>query len=139
MWPEALYHDIKLARVLTNDGIHRWSVRLAGQIAVKVDIHTIGTQNGHAGSRVAGPNEMLNNSGPRSHALSTKAIHANGIVGRAAPAKGKPGVLKASQKRDPAEVQRERQLADEQNVRSNEPCHDCADAQHCTRQIHLSQ
>ena len=84
-----------------------------------VDIHSVGIANSHASSRGAGPNETL-----QSQASSTKAIHANGIVGRAAPAKGKPGVLKASQKRDPAEVQRERQLADEQNVRSNEPCHE---------------
>ena len=102
---------------------------------MKVDIHSVGTANGHASSRVAGHHEIFNNSGPKSQASSHKVIRANGTVSRAAPAKGKPGTSKASQKRDPAEVQRERQLADEQNVRSNNLCvKHCTDAQHCTRQ-----
>ena len=110
-------------------------MRLAGQIAVKVDIHSVGTANGHASSRGAGPKEMPKSSGPKSQAPPTKVIHANGTVSKAAPAKGKPGASKASQKRDPAEVQRERQLADEQNVRTNNPCalYSYTDAQHCTR------
>ena len=119
IWPEVLHHSVNFARLRTHDGVLEWSVRLAGQIAVKVDIHSIGTADGHASSRVAGPKEVLNNSGPKSQGLPTKAIRANGTVSRAAPAKGKPGVSKASQKRDPAEIQRERQLEDEQNVRAD--------------------
>ena len=104
---------------------------------MKVDIHSVGIANGHASSRGAGTNEMPKSSGPKSQAPPTKTIHANGTVSKAAPAKGKPGTPKASQKRDPAEVQRERQLADEQNVRSYISCASkfCTDAQHCTRQI----
>ena len=104
---------------------------------MKVDIHSVGTVNGHASSRGAGPNELTKTSGLKSQAPPTKAIHANGTVSKAAPAKGKPGASKAFQKRDPAEVQRDRQLADEQNVRSNNPCTSkfCTDAQHRTGQI----
>ena len=52
----------------------------------------------------------------RMPAPSAKAIHTNGIASKAAPARGKPGVPKTSQKKDPAELQRERQLAEEQEV-----------------------
>ncbi len=53
----------------------------------------------------------------RTTAPPAKAVHTNGTASKAAPPKGKPGAPKTSQKKDPAELQRDRQLAEEEGVR----------------------
>ena len=91
----------------------------AGEMAVKIDIHSVGQPNDFPMLSVKGaqPNGSSGAQVPaRMPAPSAKAKHTNGITNKAAPARGKPGVPKTSQKKDPAELQRERQLAEEQEV-----------------------
>jgi hypothetical protein len=86
---------------------------------VKVDIHAIGQPNGHAPVTTQS-SQTSSGSAARAPASSAKAAYANGTVSKGAPARGKPGAAKGAQKKDPAEVQRERQLAEEEEVRQSQ-------------------
>jgi len=94
------------------------SVRLlaAGQIAVKVDIHSVGQPNGQSAVPAKGI-QTPSKPAAKLTASSARAIHANGTMSKAAPSKGKPILSKGAQKQDPAEVQRNRQLAEEEEVK----------------------
>lgn len=93
-----------------------------GQITVKVDIHSVGQPNGHASSVTPGTSKALHKPSAKLPASSAKAVHTNGTMSKGMPSKGKPGAAKTAQKRDPAEVQRERQLAEEEEVSKANIC-----------------
>ena len=106
---------------------------------MKVDIHSVGQQNDHPGLTSKGSQPVGRSAAQvpaRMPAPSTKAIYTNGTASKAAPSRGKPGVPKASQKKDPAEFQRERQLAEEEEVTQAPFCRSYRDC--CVPKLHAA-